>query len=221
MSSTVTGRLNRGLFTTRSVSTDRLVVGTGVVHRCQDEGDHDVLVTRDGRVVHRGVVRVSRSGRLWQTDVLLGNRADEKSCSCGSGGDRDDLAVGGVINCGVITGSGGYRVQITRRSPDGRDQKLVLDTERGISPDGLFWTVPMAPGSYEVRSGRSITPIEVVRVGDGSGSAPEPTVLRIADARTPPRSVEVVAGSTLVITAAAGGRIELVPIRVAPRRAPR
>jgi hypothetical protein len=217
VSATTAGRLNRGLFATRSVATDRLVVGAGVVHRCQDEGDHEVLVTRDGRLVHRDVVRASRSGRLSQTDVVLGDRAHEKAGACRTThGSTDDLAVGGAINCGVTTGSGTYRVQITRRSPDTRDVQDVLDTDRGISPDDMFWTVVMAPGTYELRNGRGTTPIQVVRPRTGSKRPPEPTLVRIGG-QSRPNPIEVVAGSALLVTTTAGGRIELVPIRVEQR----
>lgn len=211
--------LNRAVFTQTAFESRALTVLTTLLHRFTEPGRYRVHVQHPAMPVRDLTVNVSKDAKKTQENIDLSGTGDRgHDCCCGA--DEDiELAVNGVLGLYPSTGVGGYRVTVssvpaegTEAPASGRDERTLLDTEKGVPAGDYFAVVLTRPGTYllTARDARAEVKVELPRRERLRTDQPTLVVLGAEGFR--PGSVSQLAGRALVVQCDVDAllRVELV-----------
>jgi hypothetical protein len=171
--------LNRPVFAQQVFDSRSLTVLTTLFHRFPEEGDYELTIRRDERVVHRAHVRVGVEEASSQLDLDLATLREIEGAY--------SLRAGGVMGFYVSQGIARYRVEITQ--PGARGRRVWMDSGRVVPEGDLFAVTLVRPGVYRVilaegkgegeiwvrlPRGERYRPDQAVRITVGKGGSLEP-----------------------------------------------
>ena len=198
--------LNRPVFSQQAFDSSAITVLTTLFHRFENAGDYDLIIQRDGQVIHRTNVRIEESDAPLQENInLAGGKLDSEP------GYR--LAAGGVMGFFASEGTGRYTVQISQMTE--REKRRVLDNSEVIPAGDLFSVTLVRPGTYQAvnEDGKALCKIDVTMPKPESRQkhrTDQATVVTVGKGGAyKPRNVKLMAGQTIVFHCTTPERIRL------------
>jgi hypothetical protein len=149
-----TAKLNRALFMQRPVDSSALGPLATLLHRFTDAGAYELVVRREGQVVHRETVQIV--GRVGEpAEGVTAPYQINRDLTALSGGTADPcgaafpctLNAGGVMGFYVSEGTARYTVQLAYLSAE---RKIVFDSAEGLPAGDFFAVTLLRPGLYQV-----------------------------------------------------------------------
>ena len=195
--------LNRPVFAQQGFDSSAITVLTTLFHRFERAGDYDLIIQRDGQVIHRTNVRIEEQDAPLQENIDM---ASERL-------DRDPgyrLAAGGVMGFYASEGTGRYTVRISQIQE--REKQTLLDNTEVVPAGDLFAVTLVRPGTYEVSNedGKAVCTVEVSLPQGEKHRTEEAVVIEVGEGGSyKPRTARLLAGQTVVFHCTAPARIRL------------
>jgi hypothetical protein len=202
--------LNQPVFSQQTFDSSAITVLATLYHRFENPGDYDLIIQRDGRVIHRTNVHIEKEDAPLQENIdLASGKLDTAP------GYR--LRAGGVMGFYASRGTGRYTVRISQILE--KEKRTLLDSAEVIPAGDLFSVTLVRPGTYHILSDENkiLFRIHISLPKEGKHRTDQAEVVEVSEGgQYNPSTVRLLAGQTVVFHCLSPSRIRIGPATEGP-----